>query len=91
MIGNSLITQISDVHFRLLRDYIHEKSGIYFNDNKKKLLQNRLLPRLLALNFETFEDYYFYLKFNPKGNKEFKNILGFVHAEKASHMNSLPS
>lgn len=72
------VTEISNMDFRLLRDYIHEKSGIFFNDSKKKLLQNRIFPRLLALNIKSFEDYYFFLKFNPKGETEFKSMLSLI-------------
>lgn len=44
--------------FDLLRNYIHDKTGIYFHDNKQYLLQSRLKQRLRELNLASYEEYY---------------------------------
>ena len=37
--------ELPDDVFRLLRDQIYRRSGIWFNDTSKYLLQKRLSPR----------------------------------------------
>ena len=58
--------------FLQLRDYIYEKTGIFFTENKTYLLESRLANRLTELGFSTFEDYYFYLKY---GGEQIKNEI----------------
>ena len=54
---------LDDETFRLLRDFIYERSGIYFADSKKYVLQNRLAGRIRACRLKDFKEYYYYLKF----------------------------
>lgn len=63
--------------FDLLRNYIHEKTGIYFHDNKLYLLQSRLKPRLLELNLSSYEDYYHYLC-SPINRQELVKMVNAV-------------
>ena len=37
--------ELPDDVFRLLRDQIYKRSGMWFNDSSKYLLQKRLSPR----------------------------------------------
>ena len=63
--------------FDLLRNYIHEKTGIYFHDNKQYLLQSRLKPRLRELNLSSYEDYYKFLR-SPNKRQEFFKMVNAV-------------
>ena len=49
---------LSRQEFDQIRDYILQKTGIYFQDNKLYLLQSRLMPRLGELGLYSYEDYY---------------------------------
>ncbi|MBA4417564.1 MAG: chemotaxis protein [Syntrophus sp. (in: bacteria)] len=49
--------------FILLRDFIYDKTGIHFAENKTYLLESRLTNRLGELGFSTFQDYYYFLKY----------------------------
>ena len=40
--------------FTLLKDFIYEKTGIYFAENKMYLLESRLANRLNELSLSTF-------------------------------------
>ena len=64
-----------DKTFEMLRDLIYEKSGIYFMKNKKYLLENRLINRVRECNFETFTEYYYYLKYNGEEIKRLFNSI----------------
>ncbi len=49
---------LSDTLFYQIRDFIYQKSGIYFPENKKYLLESRLKQRLSALNLDNYEEYF---------------------------------
>ncbi len=49
--------KMSDATFRQLREFIYKQTGIYFQDNKKYLLEGRLGKRLQVLNLPDFERY----------------------------------
>ncbi|MGC8872859.1 MAG: CheR family methyltransferase [Chloroflexia bacterium] len=55
---------LSDSAFMLLRDLIHERTGLYFDDGKRELLGDKVAPRLIELGVESFLDYYYYLKYD---------------------------
>ncbi|MDA3860520.1 MAG: hypothetical protein PF445_04785, partial [Melioribacteraceae bacterium] len=62
--------KLSVTNFESWRTYIYELCGIYFQDNKKYLLESRLLKRITHLKLNSFEDYLKYLKFNPLAKVE---------------------
>ena len=66
---------LSEEEFRLLRDFIHEKFGIYFDEGDRALLRSRLLGRLTSLDLVSFEDYYHYLRFAPDRNDELARMI----------------
>jgi len=66
--------KLSDSVFENFRKLIYDNCGIYFNDNKKYLLESRLLKRINYLGIESYEEYYDYLKFKPPGNRERKYL-----------------
>jgi chemotaxis protein methyltransferase CheR len=63
--------------FNELRDVIYKKTGIYFNESKKYLLEGRIAKRIEAKRMESFEEYVSLLKsFNAREemNKLFEAI-----------------
>ena len=60
--------------FETWRKYIYESTGIYFQDNKKYLLESRLQKRITHLNLASFEAYLDFVKFNPSGSAEIKYL-----------------
>jgi hypothetical protein len=61
---------LTDELFRLLRDYIQKLCGIYFKDTNKFLLERRIMQRIKALQFTSFEQYYYYLSYDPRSAQE---------------------
>lgn len=49
---------LSNETFVKIRDYIYEKSGIYINDNKKYLIENRLGRILIEHKLQSFDEYF---------------------------------
>lgn len=61
---------LSDDLFRLFRNYIHERCGLFFKDSNKYLLEKRLESRMKAFNFDSLKQYYYFLMYDPNAAKE---------------------
>ena len=66
---------LSEEEFRLLRDLIHERFGLFFDDNQRGSLRSRLTGRLATLDLGSFEDYYHYLRFGPERAEELQRMV----------------
>jgi chemotaxis protein methyltransferase CheR len=71
-VGNGL--SLSEQSFGKLRQLIYDSCGIYFQDNKKYLLESRLLKRINYLGLNSYEEYIDYLKFNNNNGTEKKYL-----------------
>jgi len=60
--------------FEIWRKFIYSSSGIYFQDNKKYLLESRLRKRIAFLGLSSFEEYYNYINHNNSGSAETKYL-----------------
>jgi len=70
--------ELPDDIFRLLRDQIYRRSGMWFADSAKYLLQKRLSPRARELNFDSFQKYFYFLQYDPRSEAEFDQIYDLV-------------
>src|SRR5207247_11106077 len=70
--------ELPDDVFRLLRDAIYRRSGLWFSDSSKYLLQKRLSPRARDLNFDSFQKYFYFLQYDPRAAAEFDEIYDVV-------------
>lgn len=52
------ISEMTQLQFEQWRKFIYEKTGIYFQDNKKYLLESRLLKRVLHLKLSSYDEYF---------------------------------
>jgi chemotaxis protein methyltransferase CheR len=69
---------LTEEEFRLLRDFIHETFGLYFDDRSRPLLKTRLAGRLSSLDLATYEDYYHYLRFGPQRAQELERVVSHL-------------
>ena len=63
--------------FEDMRQFIYDKSGIFFEKNKEYLLTNRLKKRMDNLKMNTFEEYLRYIK-SVSGTKEMPKLFDAV-------------
>ncbi|MEO8034044.1 MAG: protein-glutamate O-methyltransferase CheR [Acidobacteriota bacterium] len=70
--------ELPDDVFRQLRDGIYGRTGMYFADSSKYLLQKRLSPRARELNFDSFQKYFYFLQYDPRSESEFDQIYDLV-------------
>ncbi len=73
-VGGLELPELSDKAFEVWRSFIYDKCGIYFQDNKKYLLESRLQKRMKFLKMSKYEDYFDYVKFNVNGAGELKYL-----------------
>ena len=76
--------KLSNETFVMLRDFIYSKTGIYFPEKKKYLVEGRLVKRLQLLNINHFEDYLHLLKYGQQRENEFKILCNVVTINETS-------
>jgi chemotaxis protein methyltransferase CheR len=73
-----LDADLSEEEFRLLRDFIHERFGLYFDESQRASLRSRLAPRLALLGLLSFEDYHRHLRFAPDREEEQQRMVSHL-------------
>lgn len=76
--------EMSNHSFYALRDMIYERSGIFFPDQEKNILENRLLRRIKDVGFDDFEKYIDFLRHDPLRDKEFSTLFDIVTTNETS-------
>jgi chemotaxis protein methyltransferase CheR len=64
--------------FRLLRDLINQSCGIDYGSDKMELLADKLSGRVVDLGLQSFEEYYFYLRYDPSGSEEWRHMVDSI-------------
>ncbi len=75
--------------FTMIRDFIHEKSGIYFAENKMYLVQNRLEKRMAELDMKSVRDYFYHVKYDAS-QKEFNRLMVLMTTNETSFFRNEP-
>lgn len=75
---SGLTPKLTEETFRQLRSFIYEQTGIYFQDNKKYLLEGRLGKRLQVLGVPTFEEYFQRVKYSQQRHDELYHLYEAV-------------
>jgi chemotaxis protein methyltransferase CheR len=75
---SDLNVELTEEEFRLLRDFIHERFGLFFEDTQRNSLRSRLAGRLAGLGLLSFEDYYHYLRFGPQRVEEQQRMVSHL-------------
>jgi chemotaxis protein methyltransferase CheR len=75
--------------FVMLRDFIHERSGIFFAENKTYLLKNRLVKRMADLGIKSFRDYFYRVKYDTSLG-EFKELMNLITTNETSFFRNVP-
>ncbi|HEX9162561.1 MAG TPA: protein-glutamate O-methyltransferase CheR [Thermoanaerobaculia bacterium] len=70
--------ELPDDVFRQLREQIYRRTGMFFADTSKYLLQKRLSPRARELNFDSFQKYFYFLQYDARAEAEFDQIFDLI-------------
>jgi chemotaxis protein methyltransferase CheR len=60
---------------KLLRDLIHERTGIFFENSKSDILTDKLAPLVIERGFTSLLDYYYLLKYDETAQQEWLNVM----------------
>ena len=60
--------------FVILRDLIHDRTGLHYADDKRSLLADKLADRVRERAGGSFLDYYYHLKYEPGGQEEWPRL-----------------
>ena len=66
---------LADSTFMLLRDLIHEHIGVSYESDKRELLADKLLPRVIERGFSSYLDYYYLLKYDDTAETEWRYLI----------------
>jgi len=61
--------------FTILRDLIHDHTGLFYEDSKRDILANKLSPRAIECGFDSFLDYYYLLKYDQAAEDEWNHVM----------------
>ncbi|HEX8736482.1 MAG TPA: protein-glutamate O-methyltransferase CheR [Pyrinomonadaceae bacterium] len=59
----------------LLRDLIHDRVGLFFDDSKINLLADKLAPLVIERGFDSFLDYFYLLKYDADSADEWRDVV----------------
>lgn len=89
MTGQVPELQMSTEEFEMIRDFIHERSGMYFAENKMYLVKNRLQKRMEELDLKTVRDYFYLVKYDAS-QREFNTLMDLVTTNETSFYRNEP-
>jgi chemotaxis protein methyltransferase CheR len=70
--GNLGVTGGAD---RLLRDLIHERTGLFFDNGKADILADKLSPLVIERGLTSLLDYYYLLKYDEAAQDEWLSVM----------------
>jgi chemotaxis protein methyltransferase CheR len=59
----------------LVRDLIESQTGMYYDDERLTLMQDRLAPLVIERGFDSLLDYYYLLKYDPQAEAEWARAI----------------
>ncbi len=69
---------ISENEFLILRNLIHERTGIFFENDKKESMADKLSPFLIEKGFNSFLDYYYLLRYDSASEEEWNRLVDII-------------
>ncbi|MES2692118.1 MAG: protein-glutamate O-methyltransferase CheR [Verrucomicrobiota bacterium] len=73
--SDALPISIPDGIPRLLRDLIHERTGLFFDTDRTDLMIEKLLPRVELRKCRSYLDYYYILKYDDQSDAEWLRVM----------------
>jgi chemotaxis protein methyltransferase CheR len=81
--------EMGQEEFVMIRDFIHEKSGIFFSENKMYLVKSRLIKRMAELGIKAYRDYFYHVKYDAS-MKEFRQLMNLITTNETSFYRNEP-
>jgi len=81
---------LSQDDFVKIRDFIYEKSGMFFADSKKYLVEDRICRRMNEMLIDKFDNYYYFIKYDPGKEQELVKLFDEVTTNETYFYRNLP-
>ncbi len=65
----------------LIRNLIHERTGMFFDNGKSDLLIDKLSPLVIERGFGSYLDYYYLLKYDASAVVEWQNVVNALSVQ----------
>src|SRR4051794_13784997 len=73
---------LSSAGLPLLRDLVHEHTGLFYDDGRCDTLSERLAPLVLQRGFGSFLDFYYLLKYDDRdGPAEWRRVMDVLSVQ----------
>ena len=59
----------------LVRDLVHERTGLFYDDGRLSQMADRLAALVVARGFDSFLDYYYFLRYDPGSADEWVAVM----------------
>jgi chemotaxis protein methyltransferase CheR len=66
---------LSDSAVGLLRDLVHERTGLFYDDGRRDMFADRLANLVTEGGFQSFLDYYYFLKYDAAAAEEWSRVM----------------
>src|SRR6185503_9722030 len=76
---------LSETGLPLLRDLIHERTGLFYDDGRDGTLSDRLAPVVIGRGFRSFLDFYELLKYDDRAApSEWRSVMDALSVPETS-------
>lgn len=65
----------------LLRDLVHDRTGLLFDHDKTSVLLDKLSPLVIEHGFQSFLDYYYLLKYDQAAEEEWRRVIDAISVQ----------
>lgn len=59
----------------LVRDLVHDRTGLFYDESRLAQMADRLAPLVTNRGFDTFLDYYYFLKYDEGAADEWRRVM----------------
>lgn len=66
---------VSESGLPLLRELIHQHTGLFYENGRNELFRDRLAPLVLAQGFRSYLDFYYLLKFDEQAGAVWRDVM----------------
>jgi len=73
--GSGAVRAGASATFSLLRDLIVQRTGVFFSDAKRDLLEDRVGELMTARGLPSLLDYYYLLKYDPEAESVWRELM----------------
>ena len=82
--------ELTEKEFRIIQEFIHERFGIFLKDEKHSFIQMKLYPRVTSLGFQSFTEYFQYIKYSSESDRELAHMISSLTNTETYFFRELP-